>query len=638
MSPLSPNSADGRVAEEELAVLEFLSTFSTVRKGAARGGGRGGEDHDDDEDDDDDEGGDRVSSSSSALRSFVDLSDGVALYESLVDIDPSQFDALSSIARDVGDNWALKAGNWRRVVRSLHDYYHRNAKKRVDALSQLLHDPNVAAGLAKNQRPDDLWTLVELVAAAAVTCPRKSDYVGKLLALSPESQSNLKTVLQRGLARLEELDAVEGDDSEFDPDTSADDRDVTGDGDDNDEENELVFGSGYDPTSSSQGGVDASLLLFPDDGANATALKQELETLQSQHALEKEDWNRASERLQSVVDDLQDRLVRRQEELIAVEEDLSRTQSHLEDVQSQLAQAMQDKSQLADDLDLAQAKAAQLHRAEATLAAYKKRLESQGSASAATKDLEDQAALYIRQIADLEVQAKKAKDLARTVSDLQDNVGRLERERDDLKASNAALLAQSDSLQSQLQSAERSRKLFEDEATELRAQAEANESAASSMPPSPRGASPPDAEVMQRLRFLEAENRQLRELSSSGAAESAAAMGAAAVASDDAAALRDEVHRLRTELEAKSQENAKISSDKDKLEAYTKRTLAKFQDKYLVALQECKTKLKEKQDKIEALESRSASERTAQKREERLLSSTIYELGLAIMQNRLKER
>ena len=82
----------------------------------------------------------------------------------------------------------------------------------------------------------------------------------------------------------------------------------------------------------------------------------------------------------------------------------------------------------------------------------------------------------------------------------------------------------------------------------------------------------------------------------------------------------------------------KVSGDKDKLEAYTKRTLAKFQEKYLVALQECKAKLKEKQDKIEALENRSSAEKTAQKREERLLSSTVYELGLAIMQNRLKER
>ena len=98
------------------------------------------------------------------------------------------------------------------------------------------------------------------------------------------------------------------------------------------------------------------------------------------------------------------------------------------------------------------------------------------------------------------------------------------------------------------------------------------------------------------------------------------------------------MQKLQAELEANERENAKISSDKDKLENYTKRTLAKFQEKYLVALQECKAKLKEKQDKIDSLESRSASERTAQKREERLLSSTIYELGLAIMQNRLKDR
>ena len=81
-----------------------------------------------------------------------------------------------------------------------------------------------------------------------------------------------------------------------------------------------------------------------------------------------------------------------------------------------------------------------------------------------------------------------------------------------------------------------------------------------------------------------------------------------------------------------------IERDKEKLEAYTKKTLSKFQEKYLVALQECKAKLKEKHDKIEALEMRSQSERTAQKREERLLSSTVYELGLAIMQQRLKDR
>jgi protein HOOK3 len=100
--------------------------------------------------------------------------------------------------------------------------------------------------------------------------------------------------------------------------------------------------------------------------------------------------------------------------------------------------------------------------------------------------------------------------------------------------------------------------------------------------------------------------------------------------------LKAEIQRLTEAYQTKEQENLKIASDKDKLEAYTKRTLAKFQDKYLVALQECKAKLKEKQDKIELLEKRSQTERNVQKREERLLSSAIYELGLGIMQNKLK--
>jgi uncharacterized protein (UPF0371 family) len=57
---------------------------------------------------------------------------------------------------------------------------------------------------------------------------------------------------------------------------------------------------------------------------------------------------------------------------------------------------------------------------------------------------------------------------------------------------------------------------------------------------------------------------------------------------------------------------------------------------YLVALQECKAKLKEMVDKIEALEMCSVSEMSNQKKEERLLSPTIYEPGLTLMQQKLK--
>jgi protein HOOK3 len=159
--------------------------------------------------------------------------------------------------------------------------------------------------------------------------------------------------------------------------------------------------------------------------------------------------------------------------------------------------------------------------------------------------------------------------------------------------------------------------------------------------PVPTGPSPEEKEKYMRL---EIDNKQLQEevAQLTAAAEAAAAASALAAVSlnetNESAieSMKEEIEALKTQLEQKEKENEKIVSDKERLEAYTKKTLSKFQDKYLVALQDCKTKLKEKQDKIESLEQRSVSERAAQKREERLLSSTIYELGLAIMQNKLK--
>ena len=63
------------------------------------------------------------------------------------------------------------------------------------------------------------------------------------------------------------------------------------------------------------------------------------------------------------------------------------------------------------------------------------------------------------------------------------------------------------------------------------------------------------------------------------------------------------VAELEKQLTDKNAEVVKLQTDKEKLEAYTRKTLQKFQEK-----------LKEKHDKIKALEMRSANEKVAQKR------------------------
>jgi septal ring factor EnvC (AmiA/AmiB activator) len=387
--------------------------------------------------------------------------------------------------------------------------------------------------------------------------------------------------------------------------------------------------------------------------------KRELAGFRSQAGIQQEDNEKAQSKLRAVVEDLQDRLVKRQDELIQVEEDLQGATSELEETKSKYVEVQEQKAQLADDLDVANAKTQQLYKAEATVVAYKKKLESVGMMNQQMADLEDQSANYLRQIMDLESEVKKSNALQKTVTQLTEQIAKLTKEQENTATSSQSSATEIAGLKSRLNAAESAKKMYEEELSELRAQQEhavvdvpspgqENHSMSTSSQVVP-------ADAREKMMRLEIENKKLVEemealKKQSSVAETAksvaslsvdaAPMAVAVAASDssDVASLKSEIERLQEELGTKEKENAKISGDKDKLEAYTKRTLAKFQDKYLVALQECKAKLKEKQDKIEILETRSASERTAQKREERLLSSTIYELGLAIMQNRLKER
>lgn len=541
---------------------------------------------------------------------------------------PDFFDP-TTIARHLGDNWALKSSNLRKLVRNLQDYYHEALQKDADFASIPL------AAVSKQADAAGIAVLVELVAAAAVTCRDKGTYVQRIMTtLSPQSQVEMKAVLQESLARL----------SDFHDDTEAEEADT-----------ELVFDQDNKEAPSLDEG-DPNLIsknLFTSHVAEGLEkelqeARREIAALKSHAAITADDNSKAEQKLRAVVQDLQDRLVNRQDELHQLEEDLRQATTELEEVQTKFQECKEEKTQLADDLDVATAKAQQLHKAEATVMAYKKKLEGVGAMNQQMTDLEDQAAKYLRQVMELETQVQKSAALEKTVAALQEQVAYLEKDKKESVTSTVSSATEIADLKARLQAAETAKKLYQDELTELRVREQNNpHSAAATTPTSAVSGdeglslkpSSSAAEMREKMTRLEIEKENLeKELQEwKKKAEAAAAAGGAAAAGNNAQASA-EVARLTEELERKEKENAKIAGDKDKLENYTKRTLAKFQEKYLVALQECKAKLKEKQDKIESLESRSASERTAQKREERLLSSTIYELGLAIMQNRLKDR
>lgn len=520
----------------------------------------------------------------------------------------------------MGDNWALKSSNLRKLVRNLEDFYHEGLFKDTDFESIPL------TAIAKESSTDGVAMLVELVAAASVTCADKGTFVQRILGMSPDNQVEMKNILEQSLAKLTEYT----------------------DDDDEGDENELVFDDDDEEEKLGESVDEGRGIMFGGSHVNdgmeeeLAETRRELSQIKSQTAISDQDNERAQAKLRVIVEDLQDRLVKRQDDLIQLEEDLRNTTTELEDSKAKLAQKEAENSQLADDLDVANAKAHQLHKAEATVLAYKKRLEGMGAINQQMTDLEDQAANYLRQIMELETQVKKSTALQKQVQELEEKIKIMEKQRETTATSSQNATAEIAELKSSLMAAARTKKQYEEEMAELRAKAELGDAGQDA--PVASLAAAETSQDRERLTRLKIENEQLqkqveelKEQQKSAvavAAPSTLADGSAKGSASDS----EEVARLKIELESRNKEIAKISSDKDKLETYTKRTLAKFQEKYLVALQECKSKLKEKQDKIESLESRSASERSAQKREERLLSSTIYELGLAIMQNRLKER
>jgi len=499
--------------------------------------------------------------------------------------------------------------------------------------------------IARSGDPSAIAGLVELVAAAAVTCELKGEFVGRIMGMSPQGQLEMKAIIQSSLGRLEPYTGNDeiGDDNEMIFNTH-----TNGDADDKaDEEDAYLFDANH---------LKAGGLSDADKEELETQLlevRRELAQAKSQMNEVRDDGEKAQSKLRALVQDLQDRLARRQDELITAEEELRTATNDLDEAKNRIHDLEEQKAQLEDELDVASAKTTQLHKAEATVLAYKRKLEGVGVMNQQMTDLEDQAAGYLRQIMDLESEVKKTQTLQKQVDSLSSKLANFEQERSDKSDTLQNSAAEIAELKSLLSSAEKAKKMFESELKEMRAQqAAAVEEQDDVGPVQGFDVQSQQLSAMQKEQLvrLEYENKKLKEaleaaktatpVTPAPAAPAVVAAEPTTPAGDevDTVALQAEIANLKEELAKKEALNKKIGSDKEKLEAYTKRTLAKFQDKYLVALQECKAKLKEKQDKIEVLESRSATEKTAQKREERLLSSTIYELGLAIMQTRLKER
>jgi protein HOOK3 len=390
-----------------------------------------------------------------------------------------------------------------------------------------------------------------------------------------------------------------------------------------DEDNDSVV---FDQEGGGEGSPTAPSLLFPSHGDSKLLnerdeLRRALQDVKrelGQAKIDAEDNQKDKEKIRALNQDLQERLAGRDEELSAAEQKISKNKRVLEEAQTEVADLREKSASLADELDVEKSKVLQLRKSEAMVEVYRKKLDNLHSSNHQMGGMEEQTAKYIEQIMTLENENRKIASMQKILEESQSKTKKLEShiaEVDDaLKVKDAEIVK----LKNEVTNAEKAKNMYQDELNELRAHNEGAADAAFAVKVV--------SDSNEKTQRLELENSQLRYRM-----EQMKLSSAADVPTGDQGS-------LQSQLSDKEAELSKLLSDKEKLEAYTKKTLQKFQEKYLVALQECKAKLKEKHDKIEALEMRSANEKVAQKREEKLLSSAIFELGMGMMSNRLGKR
>lgn len=549
---------------------------------------------------------------------------------------PDYFDS-STLSHENTSHWAVKSANLRKLLRNLESYFHTVHSKTTnfDHLSNLISD------ITRNNDIDAISSFVELVIAASVTCENRSKYVGWIMEMEEDNQIEMKHIIESSLARLEDFDASgvhdesgdAGDDDLDDSDNFQGEHEMSG-----------YFRNAMQNLDSVTLEMDANTS-FTSNALNESRindgsvkerdqLRAALAEAQRNVATLQEDYEVTQQKLRDLASDLQFRLEKRQEELSEAEERLRVNVLALDDAEGKISDLLESNRKMADELDVANDKARQLSKAEATVAAYRKKLEASGMMNQQMVDLESQSSKYLSQIMELELKLKKIPELQGSLDETTRELHRVQNERNAIVEKALAQDGKIAQLKADLSASETSKKMAGEELEELKAMQSAYESVDQEINTRMKGISLQNENYQKKVQALELENNKLK-----ADMEHASSLASKATVDNSTLhAYEEEIAELQAELKRKEAAAAKLASDKDKLEMYTKKTLSKFQEKYLVALQECKAKLKEKHDKIEQLEVRSAAEKSSRKREEALLSSAIYELGLTIMQQKLKER
>jgi len=566
------------------AVIEFLNLFNNDVSG---GGGYDGP----------------------LLSTVSDLDDGIAFHRMLCSVDPIHFDP-HPVAVNLGDNWALKGSNLRKLVRNLEDYLHSPLNQSCPSL------PSIdLSKISRNADAPNIISLFEIILAAVISSENRNAVVSRIMDMTQENQASMKVLIERGMGGLVAIESSHEQGNQepvrnTHPVESSTPPRIARNRRESEEEQELTFND--------------SRIDFSHQEAQAAVLKSQIEqiTIERDNLQSQLLSSVSSDRLQILVDDLQHRLEISREEKDKVASSQAVFKRSMEDVSAKYEDLLVENGLLADELDVARDRASQLVKAESTSQNLRRQLETTERRLTHAEEQEERANSYYRQVLDLEQKVQKMEKEA----DEHEKRSTAAKETEEREGASAKLQEEMRLLRQTLKGVEREKREAKEEIEVLKAQKEAAE-----LIKGGNEAVGGDDWSQSMNKIVVESKEQIIRLQHENNSQKDQFATLQCAAAENESSFHTQIEDLTTQLKKRDSQITALASDKQKLESYTKKTLHKFQEKYLVALQECKSKLKTKHDYIQQLEARSQMEKMATKREERLLSSAIFELGLGMI-------
>jgi len=413
-------------------------------------------------------------------KELAQLSDGNVLADILCEICPSYFEQ-DVLNKEVTGNWALAAGNIRKLLRMLDGYFTTILHKRIDT-SHI--DVNA---IAKSNDPDEILNLLELIVGVAVMCEDKAVFIPKIFELNDLSQAVLKGLVEQVMSRAEDIEDENGEGrAKMSNDVHDDAAEAMGD---------LQLSSSM--TEKEQLRVKEMLKHLQDERTRllgeVNSLEQSNDSLkvqltktkeraqqkdQEREAVEGSDRSRVqtleatNQKLSSELEDSKRELDLRTVECETLKHDLKAVMQRLEASREIQAKLEMETHQQADELDIAKDKVAKLARAEQAVEKYQKKLEEMVELKKQNKDLCDRMDQYLDQIHSLESSNKGLGTLNKMVEQYKNRAVELETEKFEALSSVQMRDQQVAQLKADLDKAKESRRQAQDECASLRVQLE----------------------------------------------------------------------------------------------------------------------------------------------------------------------